>query len=123
MRANRKNIPGYGVLISCVALMVVLTGWGAQAKDDIQQIQSAPGFSASEIDISRKVREYFDFIGPVDSRFDDRLVVGDRSFKFQRGHSFFGIRQGSIVGIRLNEVGEVIEIKRLQNCPKSSSSQ
>ena len=93
-----------------------------QANNKLRQIQPVPGFSASEMDISKQARKYFDFIGPVDSRSGDRVVVGDRSFELPRGKSFSVLRKGNTVGIRINEAGEVVEARRLSDKVRNNPS-
>lgn len=115
------------ILLNCIVMFLIFicatvpVAFG-QAKNGLRQIQPVPGFSASEMDISKQARKYFDFIGPVDLRFDDRVVVGDRSFKLPRGKSFSVLRKGDTVGIRVNEAGEVVEARRLSDKVRNNPS-
>jgi hypothetical protein len=80
----------------------------------IRPIESAPGFDAREVDVKSMAERYFDFIGNVDIKLDDRIVIDDGNFYIAPGKSVSNISQGDKVGIRVNGSGEVIEARRLQ---------
>lgn len=81
----------------------------------IEKIRPVPEYDASEKDFSESARRRFNVVGPLDYKFEDRIVVGDVTFPIAQDYSVSSVRQGAYVGVKLNDAGEVVAIKRLQS--------
>ncbi|MBA2880643.1 hypothetical protein HNR65_000961 [Desulfosalsimonas propionicica] len=123
MYAAIKPIAKKIVFYSCILAFAVILGFpcsNASAQNDrtdvkIERIRPAPNYNSSETDFSKTTRKYFDVIGPLDYKFDTRIVVGDRNFNIAGNKArTTGVREGDYVGVRFNDEGEVIEVKRLK---------
>ncbi|MFP4445182.1 MAG: hypothetical protein ACLFPD_02915 [Desulfosudaceae bacterium] len=117
---NQTNRIKHGVMMLFVVLGMVLAVFAAPVAADegeggVREIPSPADFDAGEVDISNAVKKHFDITGKVNYKFDDRVVISDRSFKIADGAKISSARQGAYVGAKLNDSNEIVELKRLQS--------
>lgn len=121
MAAMMKITPGKTLLLLMVVVFatgVLFVPSGLAREEEgipaIEPIQPVPGFNSEEIDFSEMAERYFHITGTLDYKFDDRIVVGDRNLKVAKNVSVSRIRVGAYVGVRLDDAGKVIEVKRIK---------
>jgi len=115
-RINLTNRIKHGVMMLFLVLGMVFVAPVAadEGGEGVREIPSPAGFDAGEVDISNAVKKHFDITGKVNYKFDDRVVISDRSFKVAEGAEISSARQGAYVGAKLNDRNEIVELKRLQ---------
>lgn len=116
-RTNLTNRIKHGLMMLFVVLGTVFVAPVAAdvGGKGIREIRPPAGFDAGEVDLSSAVKKHFDITGKVNFKFDDRVVISDRSFKIADGAKISSARQGDYVGARLNDSNEIVELKRLQS--------
>ena len=102
------------VLVMAV-LVLAVPGIAEEEGAGFRAIKPPAGFDAGEVDISGAVKGHFDVTGRVDFKFEDRIVIGDRNFPISSDASMVTVSEGSYVGLRLNDEGQVVSVKRLQS--------
>jgi len=114
-----KGISRYVVIFLVVSgLAFVCPAVADEEEINVEEIPSPVGFDSGEVDISKAIRSYFDMTGKVDFRFDERIVISDRSFNFAEDARIPSVREGAYVGVKLNEGDEIVELRRLQSIPR-----
>lgn len=82
---------------------------------NIKKIRPPAGFDAGEVDVPEAVRSNFDIVGKVDYKFEKRVVIGDRDFQIAEGAEISSVYEGTYVGARLNDRGEIVILERIQS--------
>ncbi len=109
----------YG-LIMLTLLMIFFVGnvaageKDASSVDSIIKINPVPKFDSDNIDYTNIAESYFDIIVTLDFVGDKWLVYSDHTIYFAPGFRKPNISTGTLVGIRLNKKGEVVECRRLK---------
>jgi hypothetical protein len=112
---------GIGLLIFAVALLAFpCVGSAADENANIKPINPVPKFNAGDLDYSTARTQHFDYVGPLDDVHDDSFVMGDCLIRTTPSYKLKGIKRGTIVGIKINDKGEITECEIL-NSSKSKS--
>jgi hypothetical protein len=85
--------------------------------DTISEIQSiTPAESAARV-VDIRAKDYFDIIGTLNLIDGRRIVIGNTTLQLSGGANTSGVSLYDKVGARLNEKGEVSEIKIISDFP------
>ncbi|MDZ7833277.1 MAG: hypothetical protein U5L07_16130 [Desulfobacterales bacterium] len=116
-RINLTNRIKHGVMMLFVVLGMVFVAPVAadEGGEGVREIRPPAGFDAGEVDISSAVKKHFDLTGKVNYKTDDRVVISDGNFKIAEDAKISSVSQGAYVGVKLNDRGEIVELKRLQS--------
>ncbi len=118
-----------GVVICVLLLLIVVVvpdGVFAQSSADedqeisfvIKKIQIPPDFNADEFDYSSAIDKKFHITGTLDAIYKERIVVNDIEIQLTNKDILSGVSKGNYVGVKLDEAGQAVQIKRLQHRKK-----
>lgn len=108
--------------LAVVLAIGVFPGIGFSQDQDfaVKPINPVPAFEGGNIDYSQAMAQHFDYVGSLDAINDNSVVINDGTFKVIPNDKIKSIKPGTIVGLKIDGNGEIIDCQIIEQ-PKSKS--
>lgn len=115
----RKNLIGWLAVALAIGVFPGI-GFAQDADFAVKPINPVPAFDGGNIDYSKAMAQHFNYVGSIDAINDDSVVINDGTFKVIPNDQLKRLKPGTIVGLKVDGNGEIIDCQILEQ-PKSKS--